>query len=294
MPTRLKDKSLALFFTCGVSLEAWRERGMLAREVALYNELSKHFREIYFFTYGGPEETGFRDCLAENIVIVPKKGVKNDLLYSFLMPFIHRRLLKKIHFLKTNQMWGAWSAVLAKVLYRKKLLVRTGYVLSDDIAVKKRGLFNRLVSGLERLAYGLADGIITTSQAGFRYIAARYRPRAIPVVVPNYVETDIFKPLDTAKTGGSLCFLGRLNPQKNLPALLEALRGLPYTLDIIGSGEQGKDLRDYAEALDIKLKLLGNMPNHELPSLLNRYEVFALPSLWEGMPKALLEAMACG
>jgi glycosyltransferase involved in cell wall biosynthesis len=31
-----------------------------------------------------------------------------------------------------------------------------------------------------------------------------------------------------------------------------------------------------------------------LPEILNRHEIFTLPSLWEGMPKTLLEAMSCG
>ena len=291
----LRDKALALFFTMGVSLRTWHEIGMIDREVAIYNELGKHFRRIYFFTYGGNEDLEFRNYLADNIEIVPKKCTSNNLLYSLLIPFIHRKILKNVDILKTNQMLGAWSAVLAKLIYRKKLVVRTGYMLSIHFA--KRNPKSRrkwVMRSIERLAYKLANAIITTSQANFEYVEKNYHPHRSHILIPNYVETDIFRPMDVAKRKGSICFVGRLTQQKNLFALLEALEGLPYTLSLIGSGEQGEQLKEFATGKQVKADFLGNVPNHELPEILNQHELFILPSLWEGMPKTLLEAMSCG
>jgi hypothetical protein len=128
----LRAKSLALFFTAGVSLKTWHDIGSIDREVAIYNELSKYFKRIYFFTYGGIEDLKFKSYLAANITIIPKKCISNSLLYSFMIPFIYRKILKDVDILKTNQMWGSWSAVLTKLIYRKKLVVRTGYMLSNQ------------------------------------------------------------------------------------------------------------------------------------------------------------------
>ena len=53
-------------------------------------------------------------------------------------------------------------------------------------------------------------------------------------------------------------------------------------------------LKNFAIKYDINAKFLGNIPNHKLPKILNQHELFILPSLWENMPKTLLEAMSCG
>ncbi len=291
----MQRKRMALFFTKGVSLKIWHDIGMIDREVAIYNELSKYFEQIYFFTYGGKEELKFKEYLADNITVIPKKCISNNLLYSLMIPFTHRKILKDVDILKTNQMRGSWSAVLTKLFHRKKLVVRTGYMLSISLVRENPKSWKRwIVKIIERVAYKIADGIITTSQSSFGYIERNYDPHAVHVVIPNYVETDVFKPMNMAKKKSSICFIGRLTKQKNLFALLKALRALSYTLTLIGSGKQEEQLWDFANKNGTNVDFLGNIPNHELPKILNRHELFILPSLWENMPKTLLEAMACG
>ena len=291
----LKDKTLALFFTAGVSLKTWHDIGMIDREVAVYNRLAKHFKQIYLFTYGGSEDLGLKHYLADNIKIIPSRCPSNILLYSFLLPLIHRKILKNVDILKTNQMLGSWSAMIAKILYRKKLVVRTGYMWSFSYAKEKpqSRVKISIIRILERLAYRVADAAVTSSQRNFDHVEQNYHPRN-HIIIPNYVETDVFEPLKTDKIKRSICFVGRLSREKNLPALMEALAGLPYTIDIIGTGAQSVQLKEAAAHNRVSVNFMGNVPNHELPVILNRHELFVLPSLWEGMPKTLLEAMACG
>jgi glycosyltransferase involved in cell wall biosynthesis len=49
-----------------------------------------------------------------------------------------------------------------------------------------------------------------------------------------------------------------------------------------------------ADELSVRVDFIPYQRNEELPEQLNRCEVFVFPSLYEGHPKALLEAMACG
>jgi glycosyltransferase involved in cell wall biosynthesis len=289
----LKDKVLVLFFTHGVSLRLWHKVGMIDREVAIYNELSKYFKHIYFFTYG-LEDHKFEDYLASNISVIPKRFAICDILYSLMLPFIQSKTLKKADLLKTNQMLGSWSAAIAKIIYRKKLVVRTGYVWSIHLGEENAGSLKTILSKKwEKCIYRLADAAITSSQRNFDYTEQNYTPHN-HTLIPNYVEIGVFKPLDIVKKRCSICFVGRLTQQKNLFVLLEALVGLPYTLTIVGSGEQRNGLEKYADENKIRVDFLGNVPNHELPKILNQHELFILPSLYEGMPKVLLEAMACG
>lgn len=290
----LKEKKLGLFFTLGISLKRWHELGMLDREISIYNELSEYYEHIYFFTYGDHTDFKFKEYLADNISIIPKKYISNPFLYSFLFPIIHRKILKEINFVKTNQMLGSWSAVLSKIINKNILVVRTGYVLSLGFIDNKNWLKKKIVGIIEKLAYNQSNGIITSSNEGFNYVKHRYNPNGIHCMIPNFVNTNLFRPLNIPKNKGSICFVGRLNKQKNLFALIEAIEGNPYSLSIIGSGELKEALKRFSSEKKVDVNFLGNMPNKDLPKILNQHEIFILPSLWEGMPKVLLEAMACG
>jgi hypothetical protein len=150
-------KVLVLFFTLGVSFRDWVESGIVDREMTLYEKLEDDFDEIHLITYGVQSpvheyETG------DNVFIHDKKYISNDILYSLLIPFIHWGIIRRATILKTNQMRGSWSAVLASIFSSGLLVVRTGYVLSL-FAQKQQGseLPARI---MEWVAYNFADGII--------------------------------------------------------------------------------------------------------------------------------------
>ncbi|MBN1478541.1 glycosyltransferase, partial [Candidatus Sumerlaeota bacterium] len=64
-------------------------------------------------------------------------------------------------------------------------------------------------------------------------------------------------------------------------------------LDIIGEGPLRAALETLARS-NPRIHFLGSVPHDELPSHLHRATAFVLPSLYEGHPKTLIEAMACG
>lgn len=292
----LKQKTLALFFTCGISLKTWAKVGNLEREIRPYRELAKYFQEIYFFTYGNVRDLEFQRFFPANIKIFPKPGRMPAILYSLLLPFFYRKALKKTDILKTNQMSGSWAAVLAKWFYKKKLVVRCGYEWLRFAEKQSKPFWKKWLIGLaEKIAYRAADKIVLTSRGDKEFIEERFGASPAKIaVIPNYIDTNLFKPLTIAKQVSRIIFIGRLEEQKNLFNLIEAVSHQPVKLVIIGSGPLLEKLERFSKQKQAKVEFLGNVPQKQLPAELNKSQIFVLPSLYEGCPKALLEAMSCG
>ena len=299
---------LALFFTRNISLELWLEWGLFEREKLLYERHleNRNLEKVYWLTYGPKdaqitEQLRITNRLHPDIEPLPMPslfhGKWGRMLYSFLMPLIHRKTLKACDILKTNQMDGSWSAVIAAKLYRKPLLVRTGYTLSL-LRKKHNAPFHKqgLMRIAEKLAYKNASRALVTSKSQADYIADHYpvSPQHI-TLLPNYIDTGLFAPDDAQdKYPDRLIFVGRLSPEKNLFNLITALARTNLALDIYGSGELRDELADWAKQQNANVNFMGVVPNNKLPRIYNRYRYYILPSLYEGMPKTLLEAMACG
>jgi glycosyltransferase involved in cell wall biosynthesis len=86
-------------------------------------------------------------------------------------------------------------------------------------------------------------------------------------------------------------FIGRLAPQKNLSAFIEAMATLSdVTAVIVGAGPLREDLERQIQELGISnVRLLGPVPNAQ--ALMPMFDVFCLPSRWEGLGLVLIEAM---
>ncbi|MFW9938218.1 MAG: glycosyltransferase family 4 protein [Candidatus Thorarchaeota archaeon] len=303
---------ILITFTFGVSLDQWYNSGIIYRELELYKKLLKKNVKIIFLTYGDDRDLKYSNILGDINIFPAQKYIKSksrlfQLLKSLLIPFKLKKLFKQIDIIKTNQMEGSLIACLGKLLYRKKLIIRCGYewlkfyILENKI--KKRNFFKYwaryfYIYITELISYKLADSIILTSPIDIDFIIKVFRlnkkQKKIKLLY-NYIDSDLFKPLNLLKKEKSVIYIGRLNEQKNLFNLLEAFKDLKdFTLDIIGDGELKEKLMLKANKLKLNVNFLGLFPNNKIPEILNQHEFFILPSYYEGNPKALLEAMSCG
>ncbi|HJT35369.1 MAG TPA: glycosyltransferase [Pirellulales bacterium] len=161
---------------------------------------------------------------------------------------------------------------------------------------------------LDRLTARLVDRYVCVSQsvADFSREAAGL-PGDKLVVIPNGIDVERYQraePLDLTSLGlaadrRAVTFVGRLDRQKGL---LDFLRQSPRWLErfplhdllLVGAGPQEDELRSEADKLAISSHVRFAGWRGDVPRILRASDLFVLPSHWEGMPNALLEAMAAG
>ncbi len=275
-------------------MQTWDTVGMLEREVALYRALQAEGVRTTFVTYGGRTEQRFKRRLS---------GFKINSNIWNLPPNLYKQLVQIIppkgDIYKSNQISGADIALRAARRANGKFIARCGYLLSEIQANKFGHLSSEAQEAreLEAQVFGGADRVVVTTNA-MKVIARDIHGTDVNKirVIPNYVETDRFRP--NSRINGKVIrigFVGRLAAEKNLPILLEAVSDLDVELCLVGQGPLRTDLERMAKTKKkTSIKFMGTLPNLELPPFLNSCDLFILPSSYEGHPKALLEAMACG
>ena len=270
----------------------------MEREVGYYRELSSQTGDdITFVTYDSPSPE--LDDLTRKLkpieVLCSRRSIHYR-LFGLLAPFIHYKSLKRCALFKTNQISGSWTGLIAKTIFRKPLIVRCGHIWSRQVALGGESVQRtRIILMLEGFVLRRSDLLLVATHDDRQYVLQRHRVAPDKtVVLPNPIDTEQFRPdAGVRKEKGLVAFVGRLEPQKNLELLVQAVLRVPEArLMLVRVGSQEASLKALAADSD-RVEFRGTLPNEELPELLNRAEVFALPSKYEGNPKALLEAMAC-
>jgi glycosyltransferase involved in cell wall biosynthesis len=133
-------------------------------------------------------------------------------------------------------------------------------------------------------------------------------PASRIAVIPNGIDGDRFtQPVDVTavraalgiSSGPVIGMAARLTEQKGVIYLLQAVARLREQFPglqvlIAGSGDQDDYLKEAADELGIAgtVQFLGM--RLDIPDLVRAFDVYVIPSIWEGLPMALLEAFAAG
>ena len=123
--------------------------------------------------------------------------------------------------------------------------------------------------------------------------------RVLPI--SGGVDVDLFNTLpEPVQSARKLLYVGRLDREKHVYVLLEAIAKLPksfnISLEVVGSGSQASELSKLVSELGIeeKVNFAGELSDSELLSKLGESSVFVMPSIQELQSMATLEAMAAG
>ena len=200
--------------------------------------------------------------------------------------------------------------------HRMKLMADT-LPDSDDLNINQAGIITSDITVLQRTAIGgramlrflrasdaIFQALSTRSQANL--IAQGFRQSNI-VRISGSVNTVMFRPdpqkrPDPRQPERAIVCVARLEYSKGVDVLLHAwARLLPMlpdhlrpTLWLVGEGVLKAQLTRIAAALHIQESITFLGSRKDILDLLQQAWAFVLPSRYEGMPNALLEAMACG
>ena len=261
------------------------------------------------------------------------KDLYIDLIVSSINEFKMEKFSDNItiHYLnigKTNNLHNQSNSELIKYslnvyTYQKKLVCKTNYNLCHaffgipcgfvgqytglPLIVSLRGsdvpgyntrfkmldaLFFRRISRKlwQKSKFTIANSI------GLRELAHKTSPHQEIGLIPNGVDTDFWTPNTAVKPNKKLRIVsvGRLIPRKGYNYLLDAVDKLPVVIDFVGDGPELQQLKQKAKENGIECIFHGKQNKNEILELLQRANLFVLPSLHEGMSNAVLEAMSCG
>ena len=215
------------------------------------------------------------------------------------------RLARRRRFDATIAFFTIPSAPLAMAL---RLLFGIPYVVSlrggdvPDFVPEIRHI-HRAIAPLRRAVLKRARVIVANS-ASLARLSESIDPFPVQVI-PNGVDASIFAPGAASARHADdefrILFVGRLNVQKNVDALIEsmaALAALPgprAVLEIVGDGSERPALERLAAQRGVATSLhwSGWLAKPAVIARYQRAHVFVNPSFYEGMPNTILEAMAC-
>jgi glycosyltransferase involved in cell wall biosynthesis len=144
------------------------------------------------------------------------------------------------------------------------------------------------------LRLGLARMVITPSEAVRIEAIERFRLRPDRVVAVPLAASPTFRRVQSKPSKPYFLFVGTLEPRKNIGRLIEAWREVrkSHDVDLVLAGRPRTGFP--APAPEAGLRVLGAVPEAELPMLYSGALACVYPSLYEGFGLPVLEAMQCG
>ncbi len=249
-----------------------------------------------------------------DVYYIPKVNLLNLLIslsFSVSCAFI---LFRKRHRYDIVHFHGASLPLIINLpmlkILGKKVIAKVAAAKLGTEAGSLKGRYLGLGSLLARLLRGVDAFIATTSEIEDGLLNDGIPGEKIKRIT-NFIDTGIFHPVDPEEKKRIkvslgfdsdevlVTFSGRFVRRKGIDYLLQAWKKIvgefgSARLLLLGEGPLLEEMERMAEDLGITDKVVFYGHVNNVVDFLHATDIFVLPSLQEGMPNSLLEAMACG
>jgi teichuronic acid biosynthesis glycosyltransferase TuaC len=224
--------------------------------------------------------------------------------------FLFAKLLRKLRELHRSSpvdvihAHGALPCGHAAALLSRELdipFVITVHGLDAFSTNQVKGIAGKWSHRVSRLIYQSARNVICVSEKVREQVDEGTSNHANTTVVHNGVDAKLFCPAEVVYASNTILSVGNLILVKGHASLLRAFSRVSeqfpqFVLEIIGEGPELSNLRTLAISLNLagKVHFLGRQSRREVAEAMQRCAIFALPSSYEGLGCAYLEAMAAG
>ncbi len=257
--------------------------------VSVINELKEYEHVILTLFSGNDFEDELEDCklICMNIKL-------RQLLFFPLLAIRMRKIIKEVSpdLIHTHLIWPTIIARIARP--RCTPLITTIHTFPSQQVDYQHWYFR----WLDKMTYRLRPSVIIAVAEGAlkEYFTVLNLKPGKNYLLYTFVDINKFKP-DKKKQHNNnelkLVSVGALRYQKNhnfLIRVFERLKNMPISLDIYGKGPLEEGLRKAIEKSRVNIRLMGQKKN--IRDLLPEYDIFIMPSHYEGFSLAVLEAMA--
>jgi len=164
-------------------------------------------------------------------------------------------------------------------------------------------LSTRLALAVERLGTPWVDSYIANSHGAASFLTTVGIPAGKFTIIPNGIAPEEWSAPDRPATTPvpTIICVANFRPRKRHQDLLDSLdllrkQGAQVRCQLVGDGVTRPAIAAHArqQRLNGVVEIMGSRTPHEVRQLLHAADIFVLPSLWEGMPGSVMEAMAAG
>ncbi|NJE11021.1 glycosyltransferase family 4 protein [Thermococcus sp. MAR1] len=279
--------------------------------------LKEYFNEIYVIS---PQPVGYRRTLRDyeydNVRIyyprffhIPVEFFRKRLGDNFFKAALKVITGEKLEFdlIHAHFTWpsGYAGALLKREFNAPLIITAHGYDVYE-VPFRSGEWFEKI-----RFALNSANHIITVSKSNFQILTENLGvPKDKLSVIPNGFDSNLFRPMDKFEARVTLGIprdkrvllnVANLVLVKGHRYLIESIRKIAgveknVVLYIVGNGPLRKGLEAQIRGLNLEgiVRLVGARPHSEIPLWMNAADLFVLPSLNEGNPTVMFEALGVG